>query len=321
MKLIAPDYYSSFSCIAGKCRNSCCIGWEIDIDEYTAEYYRTLSGDLGIKLKNSIAEGPSGSSFILSEEERCPFLNREGLCDIILQLGEDSLCQICSDHPRFRNYFSDRTEIGLGLCCESAAHLILTKKEKTHLTMICDDKCGEALSKSDADALEMRDKLIEIAQQREIGILSRIKKILFCFASETTSACIPASRMLTLEQLNSSWTDRLLRLNEYEKGNKQLDLSEFDQIFRQYATVFEQFLVYLLFRHFPDAVQSERQREYLLFIVSSVILTARMLKVSCSAANNFSCVEELTDIIREWSAEIEYSDENIEKLLFFFEDK
>lgn len=28
-----PDYFSEFSCIAGDCKDSCCLGWEIDIDE------------------------------------------------------------------------------------------------------------------------------------------------------------------------------------------------------------------------------------------------------------------------------------------------
>ena len=32
MKIIAPNYYPAFRCIADKCRHSCCIGWEIDID-------------------------------------------------------------------------------------------------------------------------------------------------------------------------------------------------------------------------------------------------------------------------------------------------
>ena len=37
MKLFAPKYYTEFSCIADRCRHSCCIGWEIDIDADTAE--------------------------------------------------------------------------------------------------------------------------------------------------------------------------------------------------------------------------------------------------------------------------------------------
>ena len=37
MKLYAPEYYKQFQCIADKCTHSCCIGWEIDIDEITDE--------------------------------------------------------------------------------------------------------------------------------------------------------------------------------------------------------------------------------------------------------------------------------------------
>ena len=47
MKLIAPDYYAHFACIAGACHHSCCIGWEIDIDSDTLHYYQQLDGDIG----------------------------------------------------------------------------------------------------------------------------------------------------------------------------------------------------------------------------------------------------------------------------------
>ena len=45
MKLTAPKYYHNFKCIADKCSHSCCIGWEIDVDEVTIEKYTSLSGD------------------------------------------------------------------------------------------------------------------------------------------------------------------------------------------------------------------------------------------------------------------------------------
>ena len=318
MKLIAPDYYNSFSCIADRCRNSCCIGWEIDIDEDTAEYYKTLSGELGVKLKNCIAEDPSGSSFILSEEERCPFLTREGLCDIILQLGEDSLCQICSDHPRFRNYFSDRTEIGLGLCCEAAAQLILGKKEKARLEILCDDGDGEELSAEDAAVINLRDELIETAQDRTKSILFRLESLLSRYSAKLSDATVPASQMLALEQLSRTWTDRLLALKEYEGISRAKGFSDYAHILDRNSTIFEQLLVYLLFRHIPDAAESGKLREYLLFIVSSVILPVRIFD-ALYPAEDLPDEEGLMDIIREWSAEIEYSDENIERLLCFFQ--
>ena len=129
MKTIVPDYYPEFHCIAGACRHSCCIGWEIDIDEDTRQLYREIPGEIGRRLSEQIDDSGEVPCFSLDERERCPFLNGDGLCDIILQLGEGALCQICADHPRFRSFFSDRTEMGLGLCCEAAADLILRRTE------------------------------------------------------------------------------------------------------------------------------------------------------------------------------------------------
>ena len=40
MKLRIPDYYDSFQCIAGDCTDSCCIGWELDIDEESYAAYK-----------------------------------------------------------------------------------------------------------------------------------------------------------------------------------------------------------------------------------------------------------------------------------------
>ena len=59
MKLIAPDYYTSFRCIADKCKHNCCKGgWIISIDEDTLEYYRTVTGPLGDRLKQASMKMP-----------------------------------------------------------------------------------------------------------------------------------------------------------------------------------------------------------------------------------------------------------------------
>lgn len=117
-----PSYYNSFRCIADKCSDNCCIGWEIDIDPDTAEYYSYVGGDFGKRLKENISEE---NSFIL-KGERCPFLNDKNLCDIIINCGEEHLCQICRDHPRFFEWYGNIKEGGIGLSCEEGARLILT---------------------------------------------------------------------------------------------------------------------------------------------------------------------------------------------------
>ena len=122
---IVPDYYKEFRSIAGACRHSCCIGWEIDIDADSAARYAAAGGELGCRLQKHIDFTADPPHFILGENERCPFLNSANLCDIYAQLGEQALCGICTDHPRFHNELPGRTETGLGLCCEEAARLIL----------------------------------------------------------------------------------------------------------------------------------------------------------------------------------------------------
>ena len=52
-----PDYFSEFSCIAGDCKDSCCLGWEIDIDEDSYEYYQTLPGEVGERLRKGMYDG------------------------------------------------------------------------------------------------------------------------------------------------------------------------------------------------------------------------------------------------------------------------
>ena len=120
MKLRLPEYYKKFKCIADRCTDNCCIGWEICIDNKSMEFYNSVEGDFGKRLRHNIKDG----SFMLCGE-RCPFLNDKNLCDIIINLGENRLCGICAEHPRYYGWYEDIKEGGIGLCCEEAARIIL----------------------------------------------------------------------------------------------------------------------------------------------------------------------------------------------------
>ena len=92
--------------------------------------------------------------------ERCPFQNEQGLCEMILRYGEGMLCQICRDHPRFRNYWSDRVEMGLGLVCEEAGRLILSWETPIQLITLEDDGEANKLPEDEEELLELREKLL-----------------------------------------------------------------------------------------------------------------------------------------------------------------
>ena len=135
MKLFAPKYYNEFACIADKCSHTCCVGWEIDIDEITLEKYKNLSNAYSEKLIPSI-DMSDVPHFRLSRGDRCPHLNESGLCEIILNVGESYLCDICREHPRFYNPVGDRMEVGLGMACEEACRLILSSDNYCELVEV-----------------------------------------------------------------------------------------------------------------------------------------------------------------------------------------
>ena len=242
MQTVYPSYYPRFQCIAGKCQHSCCIGWEIDIDPDTMDYYRSIPGQTGQLLSQHIAPDDP-PHFILSEGERCPFLTKENLCRLILTLGEGALCEICAEHPRFYRELSDRTECGLGLCCEEAARLILSWSEP--VTLLSD---GDG---SPSPFTAQRDEGIRLLQDRSQPISRRVEAILnhFSATQPAKSSRQWAQVLLGLERMDEAWTVWLTRL---QAQGDELDLAGFDAYMTPRQGEYEQLLVYLLYRHLNE---------------------------------------------------------------------
>ena len=161
MKTTKPYYYDDFKCIADRCSDNCCIGWEIDIDPVTAEKYAQESGSLGDKLKKNIKDG----SFILAQDERCPFLRSDNLCELICEKGEGYLCEICREHPRYYEFYGDYVDQGIGLCCEEACRLLFQS-----------DKPVTFITEGEAQADEETEELLA-----ERDVLLNEDRIEFCF--------------------------------------------------------------------------------------------------------------------------------------------
>ncbi|MCQ2427677.1 MAG: flagellin lysine-N-methylase [Clostridia bacterium] len=172
MKTYIPDYYNEFRCIAGKCRHSCCIGWEIDIDDASLRRFREdplVSPYIDI-------DGSGNARMKLTEDERCPLLRSDGLCELIIRRGEKSLCDICRDHPRYRGFFTDRIELGLGLVCEEAARIILSRPHPIKLIQANDDGIGTDCPEDEAWLLGERERLL--AEVSESGPIARFHEYL-----------------------------------------------------------------------------------------------------------------------------------------------
>ncbi len=287
MKTVVPNYYKNFACIAGRCRHSCCVGWEIDIDPDTYEYYKAVPGEFGDRLRRGISH-EDVPCFKLYEGERCVFLNDRGLCDIILNLGEDALCDICTDHPRFRNFFSDRTEMGLGLCCEEACRIILGWTDPVELLDVEDD--GEDMpDTNEAEFFSERQRILGVLSDESVPFCRRLDILSAEYGIDEPKTDIPKFYR-SLERLDSEW-DRVIDIMPEtlpEVKNEK---------------VWENLSLYLVYRHSGNYLPEE--------CVRFAVHTVKLLCAVCGDGD----FERICDTCRKWSSEIEYSEENTDAVM------
>lgn len=331
MILRMPLYYKKFRCIADKCKDNCCIGWEIDIDEKTACLYKGAGGNFGERLRKNIAID-EGCRFILGENERCPFLNGRNLCDIILNMGEDSLCYICREHPRYYEWYGDIKEGGIGLACEEASRLILGEKEPFAYYETETDEAGDCYPDYELFCLleKAREAIISHLSDESIKIKERLRDIVVYgkrlqdnldndeyklpeierskpFKNENIDDIF--GFMATLEPINEEWKsyfDEKKSLSEkIPKGYV------FDNAVSRYLS---NIAVYFIWRYFMKGVF---EGEILSAVILSAVSTAFIGRlIECEAYEGKELTLELcSETARLFSKELEYSEENVNALL------
>lgn len=301
---IVPNYYLGFACTMGACRHNCCIGWEIDIDEDTANYYQDYSGPMATRLQTEIAFDEDPPHFILGHGERCPFLNKENLCDVIIELGEEHICQICTDHPRFHNELPGRVESGLGLCCEEAARMILSQAAPVSYLI-----SGEPEDEDEDDEIiACRNDLLSIAQDRTLTLDERIEQMQLP-ADIDVLTWLPFFR--DLEILDDEWTQHLQLLQDHWFA---IDWTGFAAHMADRQTEYEQLLVYLIYRHMANAPSLDDADARALFAVLGYRLIYALGAVLFTLRGDLS-FEDQVELARLFSSEIEYSEDNLYAVL------
>lgn len=292
MKLYAPKYYKDFVCIADKCTHNCCIGWEIDIDPDTQKMYESLMGGYGQEIKKSIEYGET-PHFKLSLDGRCPHLASSGLCKIILELGEDHLCDICREHPRFYNDTPRGTEVGLGMACEEAARLILSSDGYEEIYEV-GETCGE--SEADFDTLDFRRNLYSLLSDGSLPYPEKLQKIheKYGVSPFFLTDCEWRALISSLEYLDPS------HRNLFSCYSSDTDTP------KEAEKLLERSLAYFVYRHCTSVFDSKELYAALGFSLFCERLLASLIK------------EYGTDgavrLARIVSEEIEYSEDNTKKI-------
>ena len=330
MILRMPSYYKKFHCTAEKCKDNCCIGWEIDIDPETAELYRKTEGDFGERLRKNIG-GTAVKSFILGEQERCPFLNEKNLCDIILNMGENALCDICREHPRYYEWYGDIKEGGIGLCCEEAARIILGERET--FSFFEEEISEEADYSVDEELFgllsEAREKIFGRLYCNSKPFGARLRDIV-AFAARLQNnldngemllpemtvseayepiAVKPIMELIgELEPIDEGWTEYY---NEMAEISDKLTVNELPAEVIGYL---RNIAVYFIWRYFLKGVfDGEIYSRVMLAVMSTAVIGQFYL---CEVSKGSILTLGLcADRAKLFSKELEYSEDNIERLL------
>lgn len=320
--LFAPKYYNEFECIKGECRHSCCIGWEIDIDDATMKKYASIDGEIGDRIRDSIfapmkkasdscqngtlSVGAECNEAVNGEYDapphfvhvcggRCPHLDDCGLCRIIIELGEGYLSDICRFHPRFFNETVRGAEVGLGMSCEEAARIILSSDGYSELVKVGEGECTEC----EFDALPYRREVYSILSDRKIAYTERLNAIAERFSVST--------KLLS----DSEWRDVISSL-EY------LDSESCERFSRYSSDVFEsaweceleRALAYFVYRHASAAKSYEEFRTGLGFA-----MFCERLLASLAREEKVVSFDDFALLARLISEEIEYSSDNTDVIM------
>ena len=179
MLITIPDYYQDFECIADKCEDTCCAGWQIVIDKKTLKKYTKIKGDFRKRMFKSV-DWFQGT-FKQDKDKRCAFLNEKNLCDLYLSQGEEGFCKTCREYPRHTEEFEGVREITLSISCPEVARILMNRMEP--VSFLSYEREGEE-EFEDFDPFfysileDARKEMIAILQNRDLTITDSILLIL-----------------------------------------------------------------------------------------------------------------------------------------------
>ena len=146
--------------------------------------------------------------------------------------------------------------------------------------------------------------MIADAQDRTVPAAARIAGLSRRFGVEISDAeirqWIPV--LLALERMDEALTEML-------EGCAALSDGQLPELGEAFEIPSEQLLVYLLYRHMPRALDDFMVRERALFCVLMTMLVRALWRAQLALTGRCD-LDDMVEICRLFSAEIEYSDEN-----------
>lgn len=294
---IYPTIYHAFQCKADQCENTCCQLWTIDIDEPTAERYHSMTGSLGKSLRQAITVDDEGSHFIFSKAQpMCPLLNEKGLCKVVLELGEEGLCDTCHMHPRFYKYIEDLELCGVGLSCEASVELLARQEPMDLLLFTIEDDHNEFNSE---ERLTLHNVFELLAFDLDPNLFKYTPKP----SKQSFKELLDLYKQT--EPIDENWT---AQVNTLSSKLDQLITSVQTYIQQEDMSLFNKVYQYILYR------QIDMLSDYSLKSILAYAKDGTDYILIASALEG----QPLKQVAR-WSQQIEYDENNVELLLQHYE--
>lgn len=319
MNYLFPDYYAEFSCIAGKCPASCCAAdWDVEIDPDTREYYESVEEPIGKKIRSLMVPAPDadsgeGSAVFKANDRRCPFFDRDGLCELYLALGEDGFCQTCREYPRYFGEAGDLIQEDLSLSCPEVARLFFSNKKEIRYERKSDIMDGEMLSQ---EQIELFGNMTAFRDR----FLSKPRQIVRVMEREVLTMKQLLTALRKTEILDARWSDALKCM---ENAAPQFYGESPIRALPEWAS--GKLMQYFVFRYSIDAMYGSSFEEILNLTKVSLASIGLLAASDWQADSAISCKNipdisdscsgeqiRLMDAAVLYSRQIEHSEENVE---------
>ena len=315
MKYVQFDYVNKFSCLAGKCPDTCCKDWQIILDEDAIARYASLPGELGEQVRAAMLT-ENGETRFRERGGNCVLLRDDGLCPLQAAYGAEMLCRTCFTHPRFTEEYGQTAELTLSASCPEAARLLLEHDAPlTASIRLAQDRARPVADRLALILLlarrvqrlldEGRDELVPVLARRFLGKQYQDRSLV---------------RLARLRSRSGRFFPCWMVLNNMEHLTRRfgvmLDAAVGQDAppapFRDaFSVQYENLTVYFLFRY---ALKAVNDRQYLAQVEQCVFHLLCLRELSADAAT----VQELTEVVSLYSKEVEHSEDNQALLLKLF---
>ena len=295
-----PTFYHTFQCKADQCHHTCCQKWTIDVDEETAKLYQTLPTPLGEDLRKFMTVDDEGYYFMFSDKQpTCPLLREDGLCRVVLELGEDSLCDTCHMHPRFYKYIEDLELCGVGLSCEESVEKLLATEGDQLLFTIEDD--DDEFTAEDRPVLENIFDLLALGINPAICQFTLNHSIHYCQELVTVYK--------KTEPIDEKWTNQLAHLEAMLSSTTASTTMDFLKADTIDVSALNKVYQYILYRQI-DMLAEYSLESLVRYAFDATVFIALL-------THQFG---NLPEQIRRWSEQIEYDEDNVAFLFNEYEN-